>query len=64
MEDYIRHSTEHYEGDGYGLDYQLLAAHTDAQLRLVPKLFLNLSARLENATYDGRWLLMPRATLS
>ena len=64
VEDYIRHSTKRYEGDGYGLDYQLLAAHTDAQLRLVPKLFLNLSARLENATYDGRWLLMPRATLS
>ena len=64
VEDYIRHSTKHYEGVGYGLDYQLLAAHTDVQLRLMPKLFLNLSARLENATYDGRWLLMPRATLS
>ena len=46
------------------LDYNLLAAHTDAQLRIVPKLFLNLSARVENASYDGGWLLMPRATLS
>ncbi|MBP5425885.1 MAG: TonB-dependent receptor, partial [Prevotella sp.] len=64
VEDYIRHSTKHYEDEGYRLNYQLMAAHTDAQLRLVPKLFLNLSARLENATYDGRWLLMPRATLS
>ena len=64
VEDYIRHSTKHYEDEGYRLDYQLMAAHTDAQLRLMPKLFLNLSARIENATYDGRWLLMPRATLS
>ena len=64
VEDYIRHSTKHYEDEGYKLNYQLMAAHTDAQLRLMPKLFLNLSARLENATYDGRWLLMPRATLS
>lgn len=64
VEDYIRHSTKHYEDEGYRLNYQLMAAHTDAQLRLMPKLFLNLSARIENATYDGRWLLMPRATLS
>ena len=64
VEDYIRHSTKHYEDEGYRLNYQLMAAHTDAKLRLMPKLFLNLSARVENATYDGRWLLMPRATLS
>ena len=64
VEDYIRHSTKHYEDEGYRLDYQLMAAHMDAQLRLMPKLFLNLSARVENATYDGRWMLMPRATLS
>ena len=64
VEDYIRHSTKRYDADGYHLDYHLLAAHTDAQLRLVPRLFLNLSTRLEHATYDGRWLLMPRTTLS
>ena len=64
VEDYVRHSTKRYDDEGYNLDYHLLAAHTDAQLRLVPKLFLNLSARLENATYDGSWLLMPRTTLS
>ena len=64
VEDYIRYSTKRYDADGYHLDYHLLAAHTDAQLRLVPRLFLNLSTRLEHANYDGRWLLMPRTTLS
>ena len=64
VEDYLRHSTKRYDNSHYRLDYNLLAAHTDAQLRIVPKLFLNLSARVENASYDGGWLLMPRATLS
>ena len=64
VEDYLRHSTKRYEISHYILDYNLLAAHTDAQLRIVPKLFLNLSARMENASYAGGWLLMPRATLS
>ena len=64
IEDYIRNSTKSYDLSRYSLNYHLLAANADAQLRIVPKLFLNLSARLENATYDGRWLLMPRATLS
>ena len=64
VEDYLRHSTKKYDNSHYCLDYNLLAAHTDAQLRIVPKLFLNLSARVENASYDGGWLLMPRATLS
>ena len=63
-EDYIRHSTLTYDASHYRLDYHLLAAHLDAQVRLLPHLFLNTSARLENATYDGQWLLMPRATLS
>ena len=63
-EDYIRHSTLTYEDSHYSLDYHLLAAHLDAQVRLLPHLFLNTSARLENASYDGLWLLMPRATLS
>lgn len=64
VEDYLRHSTKRYDNSHYSLDYNLFAAHTDAQLRIVPKLFLNLSARVENASYDGGWLLMPRATLS
>ncbi len=64
VEDYLRHSTKRYDNSHYCLDYNLLAVHTDAQLRIVPKLFLNLSARVENASYDGGWLLMPRATLS
>ena len=64
VEDYLRHSTKRYDNSHYCLDYNLLAAHTDAQLRIVPKLFLNLSARVENASYDGGWLLMPRVTLS
>ena len=64
VEDYLRHSTKRYDNSHYRLNYNLLAAHTDAQLRIVPKLFLNLSARVENASYDGGWLLMPRATLS
>ena len=64
MEDYLRHSTKRYDESHYNLDYHLLAAHADAQLRIVPQLFLNLSARVEHASNDGGWLLMPRATLS
>ena len=64
VEDYIRHSTKRYDTGSYSLDYHLLSAHADAQLRLVPKLFLNISARSEYASYHHDWLLMPRATLS
>ena len=64
VEDYLRHSTKRYDISHYNLDYNLLAAHTDAQLRIVPKLFLNLSARVENVSYDDSWLLMPRVTMS
>ena len=64
VEDYLRHSTKRYDISHYDLDYNLLAAHTDAQLRIVPKLFLNLSARVENVSYDDSWLLMPRVTMS
>ena len=63
-EDYVRHSTKHYENDSYTLDYHLLGAHVDAQLRIVPRLFLNLSARTECVSYHYDWLLMPRVTLS
>ena len=64
VEDYVRHSTKRYESDHYQLDYHLSAAHVDAQLRIVPKLFLNLSSRVENMSCCNDWLLMPRATLS
>ena len=64
VEDYLRHSTKRYDLSHYDLDYNLLAAHTDAQLRIVPKLFLNLSARVENVSYDGSWLLQSRVTMS
>ena len=63
-EDYIRHSTKRYENESYTLDYHLLGAHVDAQVRIVPRLFLNLSARTECVSYHDDWLLMPRATLS
>lgn len=63
-EDYIRDSDKRYEGTGYGLDYNLLGAHLDANVRIIPRLFLNLSARAEHVNYNREWLLMPRATLS
>ena len=63
-EDYLRHSTKQYDTSRYNLDYNLLAAHIDAQLRVVPRLFLSLAARTEQASYDGQWLLMPRMTWS
>ena len=63
VEDYLRHSTKQYDTSRYSLDYQLPGVHADAQLRIAPQLFLNLSARAEHASFGG-WLLMPRATLS
>ena len=64
VEDYLRHSSMHYEISEYHLDYNLLAAHIDAQVRLVPRLFLNLSARAEHLDYINKVQFMPRATLS
>ena len=72
VEDYIRNSTMRYESHGYQLGYNLLAAHVDAQWRVVPRLFFNLSARTERLhesasaekSTRSHWLLMPRATLS
>ena len=63
-EEYIRHSNKRYDTGGYRLDYRLTGTHIDAQLRIVPRLFLSLSARAEHTDFDGRWLLMPRTTLS
>jgi hypothetical protein len=62
IEDYIRHSTLTFAPHHYHLSYNIFGAHADAQLRLIPKLFLNLSTRTE--MMRGSWLLMPRATLS
>lgn len=64
LEDYVRNSRKRYEEIGYDLGYNLLAAHLDANLRIVPHLFLNLSLRTENMSGSREWLLMPRATLS
>ncbi|MBR3387444.1 MAG: TonB-dependent receptor [Bacteroidales bacterium] len=64
VEDYLRRSGKRYDETGYDLDYNLLGAHVDANVRLIPKLFLNLSARGERVDYSREWMLMPRATLS
>ncbi len=64
VEDYIRNSTTSYEATGYDLAYNVAAAHMDANVRVVPKLFLNVSVRGENVDYDNEWIVMPRATLS
>ena len=62
VEDYIRNSRMRYDAYRYRLDYNILATHVDAQWRVIPRLFLNMSARAEMMQHD--WLLMPRATLS
>ena len=62
IEDYIRNSQLRFAPYEYDLDYNILAAHIDAQWRVMPKVFLNMSARLE--AMRNQWLLMPRATLS
>ena len=63
-EGYFRNSTMRYDFARYNLAYHLLAAHADAQMRLVPRLFLNLSARAEHESCGHEWLIMPRTTLS
>jgi hypothetical protein len=62
IEDYIRNSQLRFAPYEYHLDYNILAAHFDAQWRVMPKVFLNMSVRLEEMR--NQWLLMPRATLS
>ena len=64
VEDYLRYSTKQYDTSHYNLSYHLLGSHVDAQLRLVPQVFLNLAARVENVGYHHDWMVMPRATLS
>ena len=66
-EDYLRNSTLRYDDYHYQLNYNILAAHIDAQWRIIPRLFLNTSARAEHlpsGRMGGGLLLMPRATLS
>ena len=62
IEDYIRDSRLRFAPYEYHLDYNILAAHVDAQWRIMPKVFLHVSARLEDI--NNQWLLMPRTTLS
>lgn len=64
IEDYIRNSSKRYDASEYNLDYNLLAAHVNAQVRVIPSLFLSLSARAEHVGYLDKIQLMPRATLS
>ena len=66
-EDYLRNSTLRYDDYHYQLNYNILAVHIDAQWRIIPRLFLNMSARAEHlpsGRMGGGLLLMPRATLS
>ena len=66
-EDYLRNSTLRYDDYHYQLNYNILAAHIDAQWRIIPRVFLNTSARAEHlpsGRMGGGLLLMPRATLS
>ena len=64
VEDYLRHSTKRYEESCYNLDYHLPSAHLDAQLRVVPNVFLNLSTRTEQEISNHNWLFLPRTSLS
>ena len=64
MEDYIRNSRLRLLPIDYHLDYNLLAAHADVRWRALSHIFLSASARAEQTSYDHRWLVMPRATLS
>ena len=62
IENYIRNSRLKYDVYRYQLDYNILAAHVDAQWRVIPRVFLNTSVRTE--AMNSAWLLMPRTTLS
>lgn len=62
IEDYLRNSKLTYDTYNYQISYNLLSTHFDAQWRVWPRLFLNLSVRAE--MMDTDFLLMPRATLS
>ena len=48
----------------YNLAYNLLAVNISTQTRLTGMLYANVSARTEMTSYNRRWIIMPRATLS
>ena len=62
VEDYLRNSILRYEASHYHLHYNILAAHADAHWRIIPRVFVNLSARTE--MMGSHWLFMPRTTVS
>ncbi len=68
IESYLRFSDKDYrflnQDSAYTLDYNLVSAHADAQLRFLRHLFLSTSLRAEHLSCDNRWTWMPRATLS
>ncbi len=69
MEDYVRHSRMEYEtsqdlSHHYTLDYHVFATFANAQLRMARHLYMNLSARMENAGYAYNWNVMPRTAFS
>lgn len=64
IEDYIRIGNKQYNEDRYELYYNLSAAYLNTYIRVAHKLFLNLSARGENLSYNREWLFLPRLTLS
>ena len=47
VEDYLRNSSLSYDIYHYHLGYNILAAHVDAQWRIISRLFLHCSARTE-----------------
>ena len=62
IEDYQRNSLLEYENYHHKLDYNILATYACTQWRVIPRVFLNLSARTEYMT-SAKWLFLPRATL-
>lgn len=64
LEDYVRIGNKWYGKEGYTLAYNLSAAWINTQVRMAPKLFLNLSARGEYLGCNREALFLPRVTLS
>ena len=64
LEDYLRASSMKYDSYESDIDYNLAGAHVTAQLRIVPRLFMNASVRLENLSSAKEWKVLPRMTLS
>ncbi len=64
VEDYIRHSRLRYDDSRYRLNYNIVGMHIDAQYRISRHIFLQLSSRAEQTSHNGRWMWMPRTTLT